>query len=233
VARTRLFLVPQLTEVEWTIRPLLEEWAEVASYDPARSVRPGAVSREAFVEAGLARLDEQGWERFFVVGDTFGTATAVRIAHARREAVQGVALGHASLSWDMEGERAPLNRELWEAMAQLMGQDATSFVRYGITQLTQGAYDDEVAQQMVERVPPGELEATWTMIRHSREPMGRLLTEIDAPLLLAKHEGCLMFTEVGFEDVRAEFPDAHMAAVEKAPSADEGFAQALREFCDR
>ena len=66
-----------------------------------------------------------------MVGDTFGTATAVRIAHARRDAVQGIALGHASLSWDMDADRAPLNRELWEAMAQLMGQDATSFVRYG------------------------------------------------------------------------------------------------------
>jgi hypothetical protein len=232
VARTRLFLVPQLTEVEWTIRPLLEEWAEVASYDPARSVRPGAVSREAFVEAGLGRLNDQGWERFFVVGDTFGTATAVRIAHARRDAVQGIALGHASLSWDMDGDRAPLNRELWEAMAQLMGQDATSFVRYGITQLTQGAYDEEVAQQMVERVPPGELEATWAMIRDNREPIGSLLTEIDLPLLLAKHEGCLMFTDAGFEDVRAEFPEAQTVAVEKAPSADERFAQALREFCE-
>ena len=31
--RPRLLLVPMLTEVEWVIRPLLEEWAEVASYD--------------------------------------------------------------------------------------------------------------------------------------------------------------------------------------------------------
>ena len=86
---------------------------------------------------------------------------------------------------------------------------------------------------MVERVPPGELEATWAMIRDSREPIGKLLTEIDVPLLLAKHEGCLMFTDAGFEDVRAEFPDAQTVAVDKAPSADEGFAQALREFCAR
>ena len=66
------------------------------------------------------------------------------------------------------------------------------------------------------------------MIRDSREPIGKLLTEIDVPLLLAKHEGCLMFTDAGFEDVRAEFPDAQTVAVDKAPSADEGFAQALR-----
>ena len=226
----RLFLVPQLTEVEWTIRPLLEEWAEVASYDPARAVEGGPVRREALVEAGLERLEDLGWVRFLVIGDTFGTATAVRIAHARQDSVDGIALGHACLSWDMEGDRAPINNELWAAMAQLMSQDVNSFVRYGITQLTQGSYDEEVARQMVERVPAGQLEALWTMIRDQREPIGELLGEIDRPLLLAKHEGCLMFTDVGFEDARAEFPSARTVAVERAPSADEGFATALQEF---
>jgi hypothetical protein len=27
-------LVPEFTELTWTIRPLLEEWADVLSYDP-------------------------------------------------------------------------------------------------------------------------------------------------------------------------------------------------------
>ena len=227
----RLFLVPQLTEVEWTIRPLLEEWGEVASYDPARSVTSGPVSREALVDAGVEHLESQGWDRFFIVGDTFGTATAVRIARARRDAVEGIALGHASLSWDMEGDRAPINPELWAAMAQLMNQDVNSFVRYGITQLTQGSYDEEVARQMVERVPPEQLQALWSMIRDDHEPIGGLLAEIDRPLLLAQHRGCLMFTEPGFEDARAAFPSARTVVVDGAPSADEGFAGALREFC--
>jgi hypothetical protein len=35
VTRPRLLLVPEFTEVEWTqIRPQLDEWADVASYDP-------------------------------------------------------------------------------------------------------------------------------------------------------------------------------------------------------
>jgi hypothetical protein len=232
VSGPRLFLVPQLTEVEWTIRPLLEEWAEVASYDPARAAERGPVRRESLVDAGLERLEKQGWDRFFIVGDTFGSATAVRIAHARRGAVDGIALGHACLSWDMEGERAPINRELWAAMAQLMNQDVNSFVRYGITQLTQGSYDERVARQMVERVPPDQLQALWEMIRDHPEPMGELLREIDRPLLLAKHEGCLMFTDAGFEDACASFPAAGTVTVDKAPSADERFAGALREFCD-
>ena len=227
----RLFLVPQLTEVEWTIRPLLEEWAEVASYDPARSVAGRPVSRESIVDAGLERLDGLGWDRFFIAGDTFGTGTAVRIARARRDAVEGIALGHASLSWDMEGDRAPLNSELWAAMAQLISQDVGSFVRYGITQLTQGSFDEEVARQMVERVPPGQLQDLWSLIRDQHEPMGELLSEIDRPLLLAKHRGCLMFTDPGFDDICAAFPSARTVAVDGAPSADEEFAGALREFC--
>ena len=41
-----------------------------------------------------------------------------------------------------------------------ISQDAAAFVRYGTAlQLTQGAYDEDVARQMVERVPAGRLQA--------------------------------------------------------------------------
>lgn len=185
------------------------------------------------VERGLEELDRLGWKRCFVVGDTFGTATAVRIAHARRETVQGLALGHPTLSWEMEGERAPLNRELWDAMAQLMSKDTAQFLRYGITQLTQGSYDETVANRMVERIPAEHTEAAWKLIRAEHEPIGDLLGEIHRPLLFAKHQGCLMFTDEGFDDAVAAFPDARTLAVERAPSASEEFAQALREFCEQ
>src|SRR5947199_229500 len=33
MARPRLLLIPSFTELEWTIRPALEEWADVASFD--------------------------------------------------------------------------------------------------------------------------------------------------------------------------------------------------------
>ena len=230
--RPRLFLVPQWTDVEWTIRPLLEEWAEVASYDPAQASQHGPVSRDSLVELGLEKLDGLRWDGYFIAGDTFGTGTAARIARTRRDAVRGVALGHAAASWEMDGDRAPIRRELWEAMAQLMHRDVESFVRYGITQLTQGSFDEDVARRMVERVPTEHLEAVWTLIRDEREPIAELLAEIDRPLLLAKHEGCLMFTDEGFEDLRAAFPDARTIAAARAPCADEGFARALREFCE-
>jgi len=184
------------------------------------------------LDRDLDVLDRLGWDGFFVVGDTFGTATAVRIAHARRDSVQGIALGHACLSWDMDGDRAPVKRELWHAMAQLMSQDAASFVRHGLTQITQGSYDEDLAHRMVERVPSECMHAAWAMIGEHREPMGDLLREIDRPLLLAKHEGCLVFTDEGFEDARAAFPDARTIVVEKPPSADDDFPGALRELCD-
>lgn len=203
----------------------------MASFDSIRSSDPAEVSREAFVVRGLEELERLGWEEFHVVGDTFGTATAARIAHARREAVRGLALGHACLSWDMHGERAPVKQELWAAMAELMRRDATSFVRHGLTQLTLGSYDEELAQRMTERIPSHCMQAAWAMIGERREPIGELVAELDQPLLLAKHEGCLVFTDEGFEDAAARFPDARTVAVERPPSADEGFADALRDFC--
>jgi pimeloyl-ACP methyl ester carboxylesterase len=230
-ARPRLFLVPQWAPAEWTIQPGLSEWADVASYDYAAAIEKEAVTRDLFVDTGLAQLDELGWERFYVVGDTFGTATAARIALERRERVEGVALGHASLSYGMDGERPAINRELWAAMSQLISQDAGSFIRYGITQLTQGGYDEDVAQQMVDRVPAGQMQAAWNLIRDEHEPIGEMLREIDRPLLLAKHDGCLMFTDTGFEDATAAFPSARTVSVSRPPSADEEFTHALREFC--
>ena len=103
----RLFLVPTWTELEWSIEPLLDEWAEVASFDPIESDDPNAVSREAFVDRGLATLDRLGWDRFFVVGDTFGTATAARIAHARSDSVRGSRSGTYACrgTWRGSGRR--------------------------------------------------------------------------------------------------------------------------------
>jgi pimeloyl-ACP methyl ester carboxylesterase len=221
------------TELEWAIRPLLEEWAEVASYDPA-GADPGAdaeASRQLFVERGLERIDELGWTEYFVVSDTFGTATAVRLASARPEAVRGMAIGHPALSWEDGGERAVIRSELWSAMFQLMRDDLGSFARHGITQLTQGSYDEELAERMIERIPVPMMYASWELVRDHDEPMGELLGVLDCPLLFAKHEGCLMFTDEGFEDATGAFPDARTLATVKAPCADDEFASALRSFC--
>ena len=101
MGRPRLLLVPSLTELEWTIKPLLEEWAEVASYDaPGVGSEPSAegLRLEATAGRGLEELDHRGWDRCVVVGDEFGSLVAVLLARAREDAVIGLALGHATAS---------------------------------------------------------------------------------------------------------------------------------------
>ena len=52
------------------------------------------------------------------------------------------------------------------------------------------------------------------------------------PLLLAKHDGCLMATDEGFEDAAAALPHAKTVSVRDAPLSSDGFAAAIRDFCE-
>jgi hypothetical protein len=54
------------------------------------------------------------------------------------------------LSNDMDGERPPVTREVFEAMGRLLQVDYGNFVRYGLTQITDGSVGDELAKQMVQ-----------------------------------------------------------------------------------
>jgi pimeloyl-ACP methyl ester carboxylesterase len=248
--RPRLLLVPAFTELEWGIRDRLEEWAEVASFDmpgmgdeplpagiqddPSSAVELLPQWRSAGVAVGLRALDELGWEKFYVVTDDLGAPTAVAIARARPVDVLGLAMGHAALSHSTEGERAPMNRAVWDVMAQLARQGSEQFVRYGIAQATQGGISPEVAQQMVERFPDMSLvAATFDALSEAPEPIGDDLAALDVPLLFAKHQGCLGRTDEGFEDAVAAFPGAAVAICPEACSASPTFAEALRKFCHR
>src|SRR3954469_20146130 len=95
MSRLRILLVPSLTEIEWAIRPLIEEWADVASFDAA-GVGEEPPPEDGFLEAsarrGLAELDGRGWERCVIVGDEYGAGVAARIAAARPEAVDALVL---------------------------------------------------------------------------------------------------------------------------------------------
>jgi pimeloyl-ACP methyl ester carboxylesterase len=242
----RLLLVPEFTELEWAIRPQLAEWADVASYDPPGvggepiqheeldELRRGERSiRDLFVRRGLEEIDRRGWNRFFLVADGYGTATAARIALERPEAIQGMALGHASLSYDMEGERAPVSREAWAAMQQLLRHDHREFIRHGIVQITRGSVDDEAAKQMIQRFPDSEfIGRAWEALEAEREPIGDMLRQVGRPLLLAQHQECISFREEGFEDAVDAFPDARIVRVPGAPATREEFAKAVRDFCE-
>ena len=221
-------------------RPPISEWADVATFDvpgvgeePIPGGDPTKLDREMAVQRALEEVERNDWSSYFIVGDAFGTATAARVARANPEPVLGIALGHAALSLDMDGERAPVNREVCAAMTQLLRTDYDSFVRFGITQFTQGGFDENVSAQMVGRFPPSEIAASvWEMLLHQEEPIGEILREVDKQLLLTEHEGCLVFSPEGYEDIAAEFPQARKATVAKTPGGSEEFAAELKGFCE-
>jgi hypothetical protein len=236
VDRPRLLLLPEWTEVEWTtIRPRLDEWADVASFDvPGIGDEPRAetIDRDALVARGLEELDRRGWESCFVAADGWGISAGVRLADKRPQAVQGMILGHARLSHRREGDRAPVNGAVWEAMNELVHKDHEAFILHGITQVTGGSIDEEQARQMVERFPSDLIATGFELMTSDDDQIEGLLAKLDYPLLFAKHEECLMATEEGFDDAAAAFPQARTISVREAPQSSEKFADAMREFCE-
>jgi hypothetical protein len=232
--RPRLLLVPHITELEWVIRPQLEEWAEVATFDlPGVGVEPPVepLDRQAIINRALLELDRRDWDSYVLACDGSALPTGVRIACARPEAVEAMALGHARLANRFEGERPTGNKEVTEAFAQLAETNFPDFIRYGLTQVTHGSIGDELAARMLERVPIELGRAVFEMNLRDHEPFEHLIREVDVPLLLAKHEGCLGWTDEGFEDAVAAFPQARVVWVPDAPIVSPQFADALREFC--
>ena len=238
--RPRLLLCPQFTEVEWTIAPQLSEWAEVATFDapgvgaePMPGGDPMGFDRELVVQRALQEIEKLDWDSYFVVGDAWGTATAVRVAAARPNPVLGLALGHASLSYQREGRRPAVSKEVTAAMTQLLRSDYDSFVRYGMTQFTQGAFDEETSERIVARFPPMDVASrVWEANVERSEPIGELLAQLDLPMLLAKHDGCLVFTAEGYEDAVQALPGARRTSISRASSASDEFAMALKDFCE-
>jgi pimeloyl-ACP methyl ester carboxylesterase len=237
VSRPRLLLVPEFTEVEWgSIRPQLEKWAEVASYDPpgvGDEPESETFDRAAIVQRGLEELDRRGWEHCFVASDSWGIASAVQLAVVRPGSVDGLALGHAKLSFKREGPRAPLNAGVFTALTELVEKDHEEFLRHGAVQATGGSIDEAQAERMIKRFPRELMQRGWEMITRDDVEIGELLARLDCPLLFAKHEGCLGSTDEGFEDAAAAFPQAETIAVTDAPLTSQAFAEALREFSER
>jgi hypothetical protein len=234
--RPRLLLVPQVCALDWQIASQLTEWAEVATYDaPGVGDEPlvGEIDREAIAGRGLEELDRLGWERCCLVADEFGVPTALLLARMRPEAVAGLALGHACLSHDVEGDRPPINGAVLEVLAQTAQTDHRTWGRH-VTQVTQSAYDDDLIDRYLARVPPRIAAQFARVMRESDYSMRDTLDQFAArgvPMLFARHEGCLMFTVEGYADAIAAFPAAHTASTSEKPSASPAFAEALRSFC--
>jgi hypothetical protein len=233
--RPRLLLIPEFTELQWTIKPLLEEWAEVRSFDPpgiGDEPWPDELTRQAVVDRALQEVERAGWESYFVAADGWAIPVAAQIAEQRPDDILGMALGHASLSNRRHGERAPINAEVYAAMRQLIENDALSFIRHGIVQSTAGSISEEVAEQMLGRMPTDRMLEGWSLLT-AEESFEESLLGYRHPLLLAKHEGCLVNTDEGFEDAVAALPEAEVVVVPKAPCTSPEFAGVLKGFCSR
>ena len=236
--RPRLLLVPQVTELEWLIRDELEGWAEVATYDapgigeepPVEDFGSAAVARR-----GLEEVERRGWDSYFVVADEFGAAAATRLALEVGDAIQGIALGHARLSNSLSGERAAVNREVHSACLHLMRTDPRTFIRqlFLLTggEDSHGGFGDDLVERYAARVPMKLEETFWETRTFEGEQIGERLAQLDVPMLFARHKGCLLFTDEGFEDAVAAFPDARALTCAAKPSTDAAFSHALRTFC--
>jgi pimeloyl-ACP methyl ester carboxylesterase len=236
--RPRILLVPWLTEIEWLIKPQLEQWADVASFDgPGIGGEPPVESygSAAVAERGLQELDRLGWSRCVVVGDEFGSSAATALAGGRPQAVAGLAMGHARLSNSLDGERPALNREILSALVHLGRTEPRMYVRqmFKLThgELERGGYGDQLVESYLERVPQDLVVEAADGLVADGAGIAATLEALDAPLFLASHSHCLMFTPEGYSDAVDAFPGARTASYEDKPSVSGAFAEELRSFC--
>jgi pimeloyl-ACP methyl ester carboxylesterase len=245
MSRPRVLLVPSLTELEWPIRPLIEEWADVASFDApgvGEEPPPDGDFLKASARRGLAELDARGWESCVIVGDEYGADVAARIAAARPEAVDALVLGHPCLRFQREGERPSLNPDVSDLLLRLADLDYRAFARQMFTGWDPGRgamgepdHNEEVATRYLERVRPEAartyLDAIMSEETSSEPSLDERVHGLDVPLLFVRHEGCLLFTPEGFDDAVAAVPRAGTAATSVKPSVSPEFATILRDFC--
>jgi hypothetical protein len=236
--RPRVLLVPQLTELEWVIKPLLEQWADVASFDapgvgsepPAEQFNTGAVAQR-----GLAELDRRGWDSCVVVADEFGVAPAAALLAVAPHVVQAMAVGHARLSNTLEGERPTLNREVFAGLGALVRADTRTFIRqlFRLTggETMEGGYKDNMVDAYLERVPIDLMLPFWESRREQGTQIGEQLRGAAVPLLLVQHKGCLLYTDEGFEDAVDALPHAQVERLADKPSTSPEFAGVLEAFC--
>lgn len=234
MTRFQLLLVPGYCELEWVIRPQLEEWAEVAVFDAPGVGDEGptaAYDTSAVAERAAAEVDRHGWQSCVVAADEFAIAAALKFAFRHPRAVQGLALGHACLSFRPDADPPAVNAEVRSAFSQVAELDDRTFTRH-LTQITQGFYGEELADEMLKRIPTGVAQAyVREVMADPGDWIEEILRDLGKPLLLAQHDPCLLFTKEGYEAAVSAFPDSMQVSCREKPSVSPTFAEALREFC--
>ena len=181
--------------------------------------------------ARVGRGRPAGLDRFFVVADSWSIPTGVGVAGERVDKLAGLVLTHASITHSIEGERPSVSPEVYAVITQLIRQHAPAFVRHGITQVTGGSVDEDMADRILERLPTDDMLKSWEILTTPVDYADQLLG-LDCPMLLVKHEGCLMNTEEGVRGCRrGPARGGRTAAVPEAPPVSREFAEALRRFC--
>ena len=212
-------------------RRMTEGWAHVESFDgPGAGARSGEHpgTPPGMAASAAARLDELGWERCVVVCDSHGQAAGIELA-VRDPRVAGIAVSHAAMHYTLTGERPTLNASIYEAASRLLDTDQRSFAR-ALTQLTQGAFDDDWVDAYSAAVPRDAARYRLDELTDGLELVARLVEE-DVPVLLAGHNDCMMWTPEAIEDAAAALPRAPLVMCDTAPLANPGFVEAVREFC--
>jgi hypothetical protein len=234
MTRPRLLLIPGYSELEWVIRPQLEEWAAIAAFDApgvGDEAPPHVYDALAVAERAAAEVDRLGWQSCVVAADEYSIAAAVRFASRHRDAIQGLALGHACLSFSPEVDPPAVNAEVRSAFIQVAELGDRTFIRH-LTQITQGFYGEELADRMLERIPTGVAQAyVRDNMSDPGEWIGDALRDLGKPLLLAEHDPCLLFTKDGYDAAVSAFPDSMRVSCREKPTVSATFAEALREFC--
>ena len=234
MSRPQLLLLPGYCELEWVIRPQLEEWAEVAVFDApgvGDEAPTAAYDTSAVAERAAAEVDTRGWQSCVIAADEYAIAAALKFASRHPNAVQGLALGHACLSFRPDADPPAVNAEVRSAFSQVAELDDRTFMRH-LTQITQGFYGEELADQMLKRIPTGVAQA---YVRDTMADPGdwieEALRDLGKPLLLAQHDPCLLFTKEGYEAAVSAFPDSMQVSCREKPSVSPTFADALSAFC--
>jgi pimeloyl-ACP methyl ester carboxylesterase len=234
MTKPRLLLLPGYTELEWAIRPALEEWAEVAAFDApgvGDEPRTGSYTSAAVAQRAAAEVDRLGWRSCVVAADEYAIAAALKFAARHRAAVQGLALGHACLTFSPHADPPAVNAEVRSAFNQVAELDDRTYMRH-LTQITQGFYGEELADLMLERVPTGVAQAyVLENVTDLGDWIEGALRDLGKPMLLAEHDPCLLFTKEGYEAAVRAFPDSMRVSCREKPTVSMTFAEALREFC--
>ena len=232
-ARPRLLLVPSISELEWgQIRPLLEDWADVASYDlpGLGGPTPEVLDISATVAAGVQELARRGWDEAIIVGDQFGAGLAVLVAERWEGTVRGLALGHACLTYTRDGPRpaiSPIAADFQLQLTRLGRPQADQMFLQGIEM----TYGPDVAEGIRARLSPTFTQQyTEVLLANQDLDLEPRLRALGAPLLLAQHKECGLWMPEGFEDAVAAFPEARTLVVDENPGSSPEFADALRDF---